>query len=339
MSSAINVLNHNTRQHQDGSGVSAEIEPKTLFSTNAEKQFVSYRDSGRVTISKATGQIKESHGVIFSRLQAMGNALLQLLFGKKSIRQQNISDCLRVAIKELDDDRFCKGIDRTLTKKQLQQIYNAGKEYFQSAKGSRDFMRLLAISAKLGITDLDLNRKSVDTFNLSVMRLINNFPENVRHAYLNACLDDVRTRYLNASPMNVCTHYLDLCPENIRHAYLNSHPMIRHAYLNACPENFRHAYLNACLENFRHAYLNACPENFRTRYLDLCPENIRHAYLNSHPMIRHAYLNASPMNVRHAYLNACLENIRHAYLNACPENFRIRYLNACPKNFRTRYLV
>ena len=305
MSSAINVLNHNTRQHQDGSGVSAEIEPKTLFSTNAEKQFVSYRDSGRVTISKATGQIKESHGVIFSRLQAMGNALLQLLFGKKSIRQQNISDCLRVAIKELDDDRFCKGIDRTLTKKQLQQIYNAGKEYFQSAKGSRDFMRLLAISAKLGITDLDLNRKSVDTFNLSVMRLINNFPENVRHAYLNACLDDVRTRYLDL-----------------------------------CPENFRHAYLNACLDDVRTRYLNACLDDVRTRYLNASPMNVRHAYLNAClDDVRTRYLNASPMNARHAYLNACLENIRHAYLNACPENFRIRYLNACPKNFRTRYLV
>ena len=202
MSSAINVLNHNKLQHQAGSGVSAEIKPRTLFSTDAENQFVSYRNSGRVTISKATGQIKESHGVIFSRLQAMGNTLLQLLFGRKSIRQQNISDCLRVAIDELGKTNFeKKSFDDLLTTQQLNNIYLVGIKYFQSAKGARDFTRLLAISAKLGIK---LTESHAENFNLSLARLINNFPVDIRHPYLNSCSKDIRHAYLDSPGYRAC---------------------------------------------------------------------------------------------------------------------------------------
>ena len=232
MSSAINVLNHNKLQHQAGSGVSAEIKPRTLFSTDAENQFVSYRNSGRVTISKATGQIKESHGVIFSRLQAMGNTLLQLLFGRKSIRQQNISDCLRVAIDELGKTNFeKKSFDDLLTTQQLNNIYLVGIKYFQSAKGARDFTRLLAISAKLGIK---LTESHAENFNLSLARLINNFPVDIRHPYLNSCSKDIRDAYL------------DSCSEDIRDAYLDS-----------CSEEICHAYLDSCSKDIRHAYLDS----------------------------------------------------------------------------------
>ena len=103
------------------------------------------KNSGRNTISKASGEIKESHGTIFSRLEAAGNKLLRILgLRSKSIREQNISDVLRLAIDGFNNKTIdIATLDKDAALKQLDEIYSAGQKYFDSAQGLGDFTRLM----------------------------------------------------------------------------------------------------------------------------------------------------------------------------------------------------
>lgn len=119
-----------------------------LFTSSAMVQTRTYKNSGRHTISKASGEIKESHGTIFSRLEAAGNKLLRILgLRSKSIREQNISDVLRLAIDGFANNTIdITTLNKDAALRQLNEIYDAGQKYFDSAQGLGDYTRLMFLS-------------------------------------------------------------------------------------------------------------------------------------------------------------------------------------------------
>ena len=166
MPKVLNIQSHQLLPNQAGQAVSPENK-SALFTHEALQQMKSYQRSGRRTISKATGDIKESHGTILSRLQSAGNRILITLgIRSKTIKEQNISDCLRIAINAFHQQSInMNNVDKTETLKQLNDLEKIGWEYFHSDQGKNDYTRLRVLK-KLVSGKLTLDKNSKITIEL-----------------------------------------------------------------------------------------------------------------------------------------------------------------------------
>ena len=92
-------------------------------------------------------------------LLALGNRLLNLLFGRKTITQQNISDCLRVAIAGYVTGKIDRSkLNQDTVKEELRTLFECGEDYFKG-KGRNDWIRLQVLKFFNGDTSVKLTKE------------------------------------------------------------------------------------------------------------------------------------------------------------------------------------